>query len=100
MIGKKAAQLAVAIGMILMSQGQSSASDARAVAAATPELIRRNLDPKSYASEVEHEGDRVIVIFSDPEATSGTRGSSGKLPSIEVELDKRDFLVIRSYFVR
>jgi len=60
---------------------------------------RYNPDLMVYSIMLVSEKDSVVVIFTDKDRPTGTRGSVGK-PGFEVELNAEDLTVRRSNFVR
>ena len=77
------------------------ARNARAIATAADVFKRHyNADLRDYNIEVVRDGNSIVVIFLDKDREPGTRGSTGGRPGFEVELDARDFRVIRSNFLR
>jgi hypothetical protein len=71
-----------------------------AVEAAARELARHKLEIVGYKITVVQRGNSVFVIFADQNAPPGMRGSGGKKPTFEVELNARDLSVVGSYFAR
>jgi hypothetical protein len=67
---------------------------------AQPEFQRRKLNLDNYTVRVVERDDSVVVSLSAPDAVKGTRGSSGRYPAFEVEIDKKDLKVVRSNYVR
>lgn len=78
------------------------ATEARLLALARAELVRRGLDPSAYGHELLAEGPLAVVIFTDRDVRPGDRSAVPKVPTLEVELDPDPvrMRVLRSYFAR
>jgi hypothetical protein len=72
----------------------------RAIQAAIPELERNKLGVEGYRIRVHESGASVFVLFGDPNAPKGLRGSWGDRPAFSVELARDDLRIIRSQFER
>lgn len=70
-----------------------------AIRAAMKAFQVHNPDLAQYRIEVVREGDVVSVLFADKDRADGTRGSVGQ-SGFEVDLNPRDWSVVRSHFVR
>jgi hypothetical protein len=64
--------------------------------------FEKKLDVKweNYKVSVTNSGDFILVSFSSKNSTRGLRGATDRVPGFEVKLNKTDFLVLESYFVR
>jgi hypothetical protein len=72
----------------------------QAIQVASQELERNNLHVADYRITVWQSGASVFVLFGDPNADPGQRGSSGDKPGFEVELRRNDLTLVRSHFSR
>jgi hypothetical protein len=70
------------------------------VHAAEPEFERKKLDLENYTVSIVEQNDSVIVTLSASDSQKGARGSTGKSPGYEVEINKKDMRVIRSNYIR
>jgi hypothetical protein len=61
-----------------------------------PELERRKLDVDNYRITVVETSSSVSVLFHDPEVAPGRERKPGRPPDLTIELDKDDFVIIRS----
>jgi hypothetical protein len=68
--------------------------------AAEPEFQRRNLDVNKYMVSVVELKDSVMISLASPDAVPGARGSSGTYPGFEVEISKKDLIILRSSYIR
>ena len=68
--------------------------------AAEPILQERKLDLDKYTISLLEETNSVTVILKSIDSAPGSRGSTGKKPSFEVEISKKDLKVLRSNYVR
>lgn len=68
-----------------------------AAEAAISEFKKTGLQIEDYMINVVERSDYFIVLFSDPKATPGQRGSSVTMVGFEVELTK-EYQVIRSQY--
>ena len=66
---------------------------------AIPKAIENGLDLKLYSVSVYDQASSYLVIFDDPKAPAGQRGS-GALVGYEVEVSKPDLRIIRANFIR
>ena len=67
---------------------------------AEPEFHHRHLDLANYKVTVQEEKESVTVILTSSDAPQGGRGSMGKHPGYEVEINRKDLKIIRSHYVR
>lgn len=71
-----------------------------AIQAALPEIARYDLNVMDYNIKVISDGQRLVVIFADPNISPGVKGSGGEQPGVEVLLDIRDLRIISSHLIR
>ncbi len=67
-----------------------------AIQAAVPELARFGVKVDDHRIVVVDAGASVVVLFEDPETTVFHRGSTERMPGIEVELSREGLRVIGS----
>ncbi len=108
------AMLFAAIVTILASGGETALSSASrvevidsiqgtsflAIVAALPAFERHKPELSDYRIRVARAGSSLVVIFSDKADSGVVRGSGGKRPSFEVQMDAKDLRVVRSNYVR
>ncbi len=70
------------------------------IEAAIPATVPHKLNINQYRISVMESDSSFVVLFEDPNAKPGQRGSTAKMSSFEVELSKHGLRVIRSNFVR
>lgn len=72
------------------------------LAKAKSELAKRELDVSLYSSKITDRGDWITVIFRDRNADMDpqARGSSGVVPTFEVQFDRDTLGVRKAYFAR
>jgi AMMECR1 domain-containing protein len=71
------------------------------IKAALPEIERQKLDLNLYRVTVFEENNSVFVVLADKNASNDSvRGSPGKIPAFQVELDRDSMQILKSSFVR
>src|SRR5712691_10836532 len=68
----------------------------RAIQAAMPDLERRKLDVDNYRITVVETFSSLSVLFHDPEVSPGHERRPGRPPNLTIELDRDNFVIIRS----
>ncbi len=68
--------------------------------AAEPILQDKKLDLDKYTISLLEQADSVTVILKSEDSAPGGRGNTGKNPSFEVEISKKDLKVLRSNYIR
>jgi hypothetical protein len=58
------------------------------------------LDLDKYIVSVVEQDDSVMVGLRSPDSVPGARGSTGRYPGYEVEINEKDLKVVRSNYVR
>lgn len=65
---------------------------------AEPEFRRQHLNLDNYKVVVIEERDSMDVLLQSNDDVKGAKGSSGTHPDFDVEIDKKDFTIIRSSY--
>jgi hypothetical protein len=61
---------------------------------------RLDVNWENYSVKITDDVDNVIVIFSSKDIADGLRGSAEGVPGFEVRINKEDFTIVDSQFVR
>jgi hypothetical protein len=71
-----------------------------AIQGALPEFTQTKLNIVDYRLTVFAEGNSLIVTFTDRDAPLSGRGSPGKRPGYQVEMDRASLRVLNSSYMR
>ncbi len=72
------------------------------IQAAIPEIENKKVDLNLYRLSVIEEADFITIVLLDKNASRGssTRGNPGKVPGIEIQLDRKSKKILKSNYVR